>query len=54
LADYPGWIMKFKEKGTFINKVGDKYYLYAAYSQVFPQNWMRIILILPKEHNKNS
>ena len=32
-ADYPDWVMKFKEKGTYINKVGDKYYLYAAHSE---------------------
>ncbi len=25
--------MKFKKKGTYINKVGDKYYLYAAHSE---------------------
>ena len=31
-ADYPDWVMKFKKKGTYINKVGDKYYLYAAHS----------------------
>ena len=32
-ADYPDWVMKYKEKGTYINKVGDKYYLYAAHSE---------------------
>ena len=31
-ADYPDWVMKHKKKGTYINKVGDKYYLYAAHS----------------------
>jgi len=32
-TDYPDWVMKYKEKGTYINKVGDKYYLYAAHSE---------------------
>lgn len=32
-ADYPDWVMKYKKKGTYINKVGDKYYLYAAHSE---------------------
>ncbi len=32
-ADYPEWVMKYKKKGTYINKVGDKYYLYAAHSE---------------------
>lgn len=31
--DYPNWVMKHKTKGTYINKVGDKYYLYAAHSE---------------------
>ena len=31
-ADYPEWVMQYKTKGTYINKVGDKYYLYAAHS----------------------
>ncbi|MBQ8232460.1 MAG: hypothetical protein IJZ34_11125 [Lachnospiraceae bacterium] len=33
MADYPEWVMKYKEKGTYINRVGDKYYLYAAHSE---------------------
>ena len=32
-AEYPEWVMKYKKKGTYINKVGDKYYLYAAHSE---------------------
>lgn len=32
-ADYPDWVMEHKKKGTYINKVGDKYYLYAAHSE---------------------
>lgn len=32
-ADYPDWVTKHKTKGTYINKVGDKYYLYAAHSE---------------------
>ena len=31
-ADYPEWVMQYKTKGTYINKAGDKYYLYAAHS----------------------
>lgn len=33
MADYPEWVMAHKAKGTYINKVGDKYYLYAAHSE---------------------
>ena len=33
MANYPDWVMKHKKKGTYINKVGDKYYLYAAHSE---------------------
>jgi len=33
LADYPSWVNKYKEKGTYINRVGNKYYLYAAHSE---------------------
>ena len=32
-ADYPDWVMKYKKKGTYINRVGDKFYLYAAHSE---------------------
>jgi len=32
-AIYPDWVMKHKKKGTYINKVGDRYYLYAAHSE---------------------
>lgn len=32
-AEYPDWVMVHKKKGTYINKVGDKYYLYAAHSE---------------------
>lgn len=32
-AVYPDWVMAHKKKGTYINKVGDKYYLYAAHSE---------------------
>lgn len=32
-AEYPEWVMKHKKKGTYINRVGDKYYLYAAHSE---------------------
>lgn len=33
MANYPDWVMKYKKKGTYINKVGNKYYLYAAHSE---------------------
>ena len=33
MADYPDWVMKHKRKGTYINRVKDKYYLYAAHSE---------------------
>lgn len=32
-ADYPDWVLAHKKKGTYINKVGDRYYLYAAHSE---------------------
>lgn len=32
-ADYPDWVLAHKKKGTYINKVKDKYYLYAAHSE---------------------
>lgn len=36
MADYPDWVMKFKKKGTYINRVKDRYYLYAAHSERVP------------------
>lgn len=36
MADYPDWVLAHKSKGTYINKVGDKYYLYAAHSERVP------------------
>lgn len=32
-ADYPDWVLAHKKKGTYINKVGSRYYLYAAHSE---------------------
>lgn len=32
-SNYPDWVLKYKRTGTYINKVGDKYYLYAAHSE---------------------
>ncbi len=32
-ADYPDWVMVHKKKGTYINRVDDRYYLYAAHSE---------------------
>lgn len=31
--NYPDWVLKYKQKGTYINKVKDRYYLYAAHSE---------------------
>ena len=36
MANYPEWVMKYKEKGTYINFVKGKYYLYAAHSERVP------------------
>jgi len=36
LAEYPDWVMKHKKKGTYINHVKGKYYLYAAHSERIP------------------
>lgn len=36
MADYPDWVLAHKAKGTYVNKVGDKYYLYAAHSERIP------------------
>ncbi len=33
MATYPDWVMKHKKKGTYINVVKGKYYLYAAHSE---------------------
>jgi hypothetical protein len=32
-AEYPEWVMTYKKKGTYVNRVGDTYYLYAAHSE---------------------
>lgn len=36
MANYPDWVLKHKKKGTYVNKVGDTYYLYAAHSERIP------------------
>lgn len=36
MANYPEWVMKCKEKGTYLNCVKGKYYLYAAHSERVP------------------
>jgi hypothetical protein len=33
MAVYPDWVLAHKKKGMYINKVGDKYYLYATHSE---------------------
>jgi hypothetical protein len=33
MAEYPDWVVKHKKKGTYVNRVGDTYYLYAAHSE---------------------
>lgn len=32
-ASYPEWVTKHLEKGIYVNRVGDKYYLYRAHSE---------------------
>lgn len=36
MANYPDWVMVHKKKGTYINYVNGKYYLYAAHSERIP------------------
>jgi hypothetical protein len=36
MAGYPDWVLAHKKKGTYVNRVGDKYYLYAAHSERIP------------------
>jgi hypothetical protein len=36
MANYPDWVMKHKKKGTYINFVKGKYYLYKAHSERVP------------------
>ena len=36
MADYPDWVMKHKKKGTYVNVIKGKYYLYAAHSERVP------------------
>jgi hypothetical protein len=36
MANYPDWVLRHKEKGTYINFQNGKYYLYAAHSERIP------------------
>jgi hypothetical protein len=36
MADYPDWVMRHKTKGTYINCVKGRYYLYKAHSERVP------------------
>ena len=36
MANYPDWVLKHKKKGTYVNYVKGKYYLYAAHSERVP------------------
>jgi hypothetical protein len=36
MAGYPDWVLAHKKKGTYINCVKGKYYLYAAHSERIP------------------
>jgi len=36
MADYPDWVLKHKKKGTYVNVIKGKYYLYAAHSERVP------------------
>lgn len=31
-SNYPDWVMKYKSKGVYVNKVGDKYWYYVKIS----------------------
>jgi hypothetical protein len=33
MSNYPSWVLKHKKKGTYINHVGGRYYLYSAHSE---------------------
>lgn len=33
MANYPDFVLKYKEKGVYVNKVGDNYYLYKAHCE---------------------
>jgi hypothetical protein len=33
MAEYPEWVTKHKKKGTYVNRSGSTYYLYAAHSE---------------------
>jgi hypothetical protein len=35
-TDYPEWVLRHKKKGTYVNVVKGKYYLYAAHSERVP------------------
>lgn len=35
-AEYPEWVAKHLTKGVYVNKVGDKYYLYKARTEKIP------------------
>lgn len=36
MANYPEWVLAHKQKGTYLNVVNGKYYLYAAHSERIP------------------
>jgi len=36
MANYPDWVLAHKKKGTYVNCVKGKYYLYAAHSERVP------------------
>ena len=36
MADYPEWVTRYKEKGIYIKRSKDKYYLYRGHSQRIP------------------
>ena len=36
MSIYPDWVLKHKKKGTYVNCVNGKYYLYAAHSERIP------------------
>ena len=52
MADYPDWVMKHKEKGTYVNFVNGKYYLYKAHSERVPGT-KKVRRVVPVVDNKS-
>lgn len=42
-AKYPDWVMKYKEKGMYVNKSGDNYRLYKAHCEYRNGKYVRVV-----------